>query len=104
MNRFLKSLIRALISFIVRVGIPLGLLYLLPLDLISLLNGFINFRSFIYNLAFIGIIVAAFTFISTFFGSGSKASLIASLIGSIASLYYTLDLVTLGNLQSLGFL
>lgn len=104
MNRILKSLIRTLISFIVRVGIPLGLLYILPLDLISLLNSFINFRSFIYNLAFIGIIVVAFTFASTFFGSGSKAGLIASLLGSVASLYYTLNLVTLGNLQSLGLL
>lgn len=104
MNRILKAFIRALISFVFRVGIPLGLLYILPKDLILLLNSFVDFKDFIYNLAFIGVIVVVFTFTSTLFDRGSKAGLVSSLLGSIASLYYTLNLFTLGNLQSLGFL
>ncbi|MEM0211633.1 MAG: hypothetical protein QXZ54_01595 [Candidatus Methanomethylicia archaeon] len=104
MNRILKAFIRALISFVVRVGIPLGLLYLLPPDLISLLNSFIDFKGFIYNIAFIGVIVVILTFTSALFDRGSKVGLASSIFGSIASLYYTLNLFTLGNLQSFGVL
>jgi len=107
MGSILKAFSRALLSFIFRIGIPLGLLYslnLLPRDLTSYIGNIIDLRKFIYDLIVVGAVIVALTFISRLFSYKSKVGLAALILGSLTSLYYNLYLITLGNIQSLGFL
>ncbi|MCX8169164.1 MAG: hypothetical protein N3E39_02990 [Candidatus Methanomethylicia archaeon] len=104
MGKLIKVLLHTSLSFFTRVLIPLGFLYLIPKEISIYINNIIDLNKFIYNLIIIGIIIVVLTFIHRYSSSTSKIGLLTSIAGSITSLYFTLYVITLGNLSSMGLL
>jgi len=107
LGKILGALIRTIPSIIVRVLIPILIMYTLPSmnlprEVLSYLNENLGLHGFLYGLATIGIVISLLSFISGILNPGSRGRLIVSLFRAALSIYFSLYLITLGNIEAMG--
>ena len=107
LGKILSAFIRTIPSIIVRVLIPIGMIYALslmnlPQEVLSYLNENLGLYSFFYGLAAMGIVISLLSFVGGILNPGSRGSLVVSLFRAFLSIYFSLYLVTLGNIGGMG--
>ena len=102
-NEKIGAIIGALITLILFVGVPYLLPTYIPADIAELLaqSGF-EMQSFINQIMIIGVITAALTLVKGFVGKASIISLLVSVAQNLASLVFTVVLLGVGDIGSLG--
>lgn len=102
-NRVVGSVISALITLVIFVGIPYMLPEYLPHDLVQMVadSGF-DLAGFTNQIMVVGVITAALTLAKGFVNPTSVVSLLVSVAQNVSTLAFTIVLLGAGNIMSLG--
>ncbi len=102
-NDRIGAVIGALLTLILFVGVPYLLPSYIPPDIAELLaqSGF-EMQAFINQIMMLGVVTAALTLVKGFVGKESLISLVVSVAQNLASLVFTVVLLGVGDIGSLG--
>jgi hypothetical protein len=97
------AVIGALLTLILFVGVPYLLPSYIPPDIAELLaqSGF-DMQAFVNQIMILGVVTAALTLVKGFVGKASLISLVVSVAQNLASLVFTVVLLGVGDVGSLG--
>jgi len=103
MNRRTSAILSALFTLAIFVGLPIGVLYLLPADLATQLSqvGF-SVQGLLYQTVAIGVVIAAITLAKGFIDDKTVAYLLLNLASNGVTLLFTFMVLGLGNVGSMG--
>ena len=103
MNRRTSAILSALFTLAIFVGLPMGVLYLLPADLTAQLSqvGF-SVQGLLNQTVIIGVVIAAITIVKGFIDDKTITYLLLSLASNSITLLFTFIVLGLGNVGSMG--
>ena len=102
-NEVTSAIVKAMITLILLVGVPYMLPAYIPEDVAQLMaeSGF-ELQGFLNQIMLIGVVTVALTLVKGFVGKASTISLVISVAQNLASLVFTVVLLGIGNVASLG--
>ena len=103
MNRRTSAILSALFNLAIFVGLPIGVLYLLPADLTAQLSqvGF-SVQGLLNQTVIIGVVIAAITIAKGFIDDKTITYLLLNLASNSITLLFTFIVLGLGNVGSMG--
>lgn len=103
MNRRTSAILSALFTLAIFVGLPIGVLYLLPADLAAQLSqvGF-SVQGLLNQTVIIGVVIAAITIAKGFIDDKTITYLLLNLASNSITLLFTFIVLGLGNVGSMG--
>ena len=103
MNRRTSAILSALFTLAIFVGLPIGVLYLLPANLAAQLNqvGF-SVQGLLNQTVIIGVVIAAITIAKGFIDNKTITYLLLNLASKSITLLFTFIVLGLGNVGSMG--
>ncbi|MBS7631664.1 hypothetical protein KEJ47_08900 [Candidatus Bathyarchaeota archaeon] len=105
MDRKIKALISAVVTFISFAAIPFILIMLIPRELVEYISKMnINLAALQNEIILIGVVLSALSFFKNVFDEASLRYLAASILSTTAWLLYVFIFLGLGNLQRLGMI
>jgi hypothetical protein len=103
MNRRTSAILSALFTLAIFVGLPIGVLYLLPADLTAQLSqvGF-SVQGLLNQTVIIGVVIAAITIAKGFIDDKTITYLLLNLASNSITLLFMFIVLGLGNVGSMG--